>query len=92
MRLDLIKAEIDKDSPQTAKIAGVISTEEVDLQGERVLQKGLDFGYFLKKGVFNYEHQPGAQNLLGYPTKVRQRKGYTEVEGVLQPDQPRHIT
>ena len=33
MRLDLIKAEIDKENPKTAKIAGVISTEEVDLQG-----------------------------------------------------------
>ena len=89
MRIDLIKAEIDKDNRQTAKIAGVISTDEVDLQGERVLQKGLDFSYFLKKGVFNYEHQAGAQNLLGYPTKVTQRKGYTEVEGVLLLDKPK---
>ncbi len=89
MRIDLIKAEIDKDKPQTAKIAGVISTDEVDLQGERVLQKGLDFSYFLKKGVFNYEHQSGASNLLGYPTKVTQRRGYTEVEGVLLLDKPK---
>lgn len=89
MRIDLTKAEIDKDKPQTAKIAGVISTDEVDLQGERVLQKGLDFSYFLKKGVFNYEHQSGASNLLGYPTKVTQRKGYTEVEGVLLLDKPK---
>jgi len=89
MRLDLIKAEIDKDLPNTAKIAGVISTDEVDLQGERVLQKGLDFSYFLKKGCFNYEHQSGAQNLLGYPTKITQRKGYTEVEGVLLLDKPK---
>jgi hypothetical protein len=89
MRIDLIKAEIDKDKPETAKIAGVISTDEVDLQGERVLQKGLDFSYFLKKGVFNYEHQSGASNLLGYPTKVTQRRGYTEVEGVLLLDKPK---
>ncbi len=80
MKIDLIKAEIDTTQPNTAKIAGVISTDEVDLQGERVLQKGLDFSYFLKKGTFNYEHQSGAQNMLGYPTKITQRKGYTEVE------------
>lgn len=89
MKIDLIKAEIDTAQPNTAKIAGVISTDEVDLQGERVLQKGLDFSYFLKKGTFNYEHQAGAQNMLGYPTRIRQRKGYTEVEGVLLLDKPK---
>jgi hypothetical protein len=89
MRIDLYKAERDPDRPNTAKIAGIISTDEVDLQGERVLQKGLDFSYFLKKGTFNYEHKPGAENMLGYPTKITQRKGYTEVEGVLLLDKPR---
>jgi hypothetical protein len=89
MKIDLIKAEIDTTQPNTAKIAGVISTDEVDLQGERVLQKGLDFSYFLKKGTFNYEHQSGAQNMLGYPTKITQRKNYTEVEGVLLLDKPK---
>ena len=89
MRIDLVKAERDPDQPNTAKITGVISTDEVDLQGERVLQKGLDFSYFLKKGTFNYEHQAGAENMLGYPTKINQRKGYTEVEGVLLLDKPK---
>jgi len=88
MKFDLLKAE-KSDTRNTAKIAGVISTDQVDLQGERVLQEGLDFSYFLRKGTFNYEHQPGAQNLLGYPTKVTQRKGYTEVEGVLLLDKPK---
>ena len=89
MRIDLVKAERDPDQPNTAKITGVISTDEVDLQGERVLQKGLDFSYFLKKGTFNYEHQAGAENMLGYPTKINQRKGYTEVEGILLLDKPK---
>ena len=89
MKFDLYKAEVDPTRPHTAKIAGVISTEEVDLQGERVLQKGLDFSYFMKKGTFNYEHQSGAENLLGYPTKVVKRPNYTEVEGVLLLDQPK---
>jgi hypothetical protein len=87
--INLYKAErIDSDE-NIAKIAGVISTDEIDLQGESVKQDGLDFTYFLKKGCFNYEHKAGAENMLGYPTKVRQRKGYTEVEGVLLLDKPK---
>jgi len=87
--INLYKAErIDSDD-NIAKIAGVISTDEIDLQGESVKQDGLDFEYFLKKGCFNYEHKAGAENMLGYPTKVRQRKGYTEVEGVLLLDKPK---
>lgn len=89
MWINLYKAErIDSDE-NIAKIAGVISTDEIDLQGESVKQDGLDFTYFLKKGCFNYEHKAGAENMLGYPTKVRQRKGYTEVEGVLLLDKPK---
>ena len=83
MWINLYKAERIDSEDNIAKIAGVISTDEIDLQGESVKQDGLDFSYFLQKGTFNYEHKTGAENILGYPTKVRQRKGYTEVEGVL---------
>lgn len=89
MWINLYKAERIDSSENIAKIAGVISTDEIDLQGESVKQDGLDFTYFLKKGCFNYEHKAGAENMLGYPTKVRQRKGYTEVEGVLLLDKPK---
>lgn len=89
MWINLYKAERINSDENIAKIAGVISTDEIDLQGESVKQDGLDFSYFLKKGCFNYEHKAGAENMLGYPTKVRQRKGYTEVEGVLLLDKPK---
>lgn len=89
MWINLYKAERIDSAENIAKIAGVISTDEIDLQGESVKQDGLDFTYFLKKGCFNYEHKAGAENMLGYPTKVRQRKGYTEVEGVLLLDKPK---
>ena len=87
MIIDLIKAE--KEGENTAKIAGVISTEDVDLQGEIVKQKGLDFSHFEKSGVFNYEHKHGASNVLGYPTKVKKGRGKTTIEGVLLLDQPK---
>lgn len=49
MWINLYKAErIDSDE-NIAKIAGVISTDEIDLQGESVKQDGLDFTYFSKK-------------------------------------------
>ena len=75
----------------TAKISGIISTEDVDLQGEIVKQSGLDFEHFEKNGVFNYEHRAGADNVLGYPTKVKKRADSTEIEGVLLLDQPRAL-
>lgn len=87
MILDLIKAE--KTTEQTAKIKGVISTESVDLQGEIIKQAGLDFDHFTKRGVFNYEHKPGAENVLGYPTKIIKSNKRTEIEGVLLLEQPR---
>ena len=87
MIIDLVKAESQRDN--TALIKGVISTEDCDLQGEIVKQKGLDFEHFEKRGVFNYEHRPGAENVLGYPTKVRKRASSTEIEGVLLLDQPK---
>ena len=89
LSFDLLKAEKDTEQPNTAKIAGVISTEELDLQGEIVKQDGLDFDYFLKKGYFNYEHKAGVENLLGYPTKVSRENDQTTVEGVLLLDKPK---
>ena len=85
--LTLIKAE--QDTERTAKIRGVISTDSEDMQGERVSQEGLDFSYFLKKGWFNYEHQRGAENLLGYPTGIKREGNQTTVEGVLLLDVPK---
>lgn len=89
MIIDLIKADETNDGENTALIKGVISTEDVDLQGEIVKQKGLDFSHFEKSGVFNYEHRAGAENVLGYPTSVKRRAGVTEIEGVLLLDQPK---
>lgn len=90
MIIDLVKAERETGS-STAKIAGIISTEDVDLQGEIVKQRGLDFSHFEKNGVLNYEHKSGAENVLGYPTRVKQRRNTTEIEGVLLLEQPRAL-
>lgn len=83
----LVKAEEAEDG--LAKIGGVISTEARDLQGEIVLQDGLDFSEFERSGFFNYEHRPGIENLLGYPTRVIRKGDQTIVEGILMLDRPK---
>ena len=89
LKFDLKKAELDPKKPNIANISGVISTDEIDLQGERIDQDGLDFDYFLRKGYFNYEHKSGVENLLGYPTKVKRKGNGTEVQGILLLDRPK---
>jgi len=79
------------ESPEkmTARIGGVISTQGVDMQGETILQDGLDWSYFLKHGWFNWEHQPGPENILGEPLKVIKDGDTTRVEGVLYLHKPK---
>jgi hypothetical protein len=60
-----------KSGPNRMRIWGLASTERLDLQNERVLQRGLDFGHFLKHGWFNDDHKKGTSDVLGYPTKAK---------------------
>ena len=53
------------------RIGGLISTESEDLDGEVILQDGLDFSTFLDKGYFNDNHSPKMADSLGYPTTVQ---------------------
>ena len=66
------------------RIAGVISTEKLDKQGEVVIQKGLDFSPFLSHGWFNDNHKKGTDDVLGYPTSVsRFQKGEKLPDGTI---------
>ena len=62
----LLKAEKGK----RRFLQGVASTPEKDLQGEEVLQKGMDLRYFLKHGYLNDDHKPGFENKVGQPTSA----------------------
>lgn len=58
----------DGEEPQaTARFVALVSASGKDLQGEDLDQDGLDWDYFFKHGWFNWEHQPGPENILGYP-------------------------
>lgn len=79
----LSKAQED-DPPVTARIGGVCSTDDMDFEGERIAQNGLDWSYFLQHGWFNHEHQQGPAAVLGHPTRVEAVDDHrTRVEGEL---------
>ena len=81
MPASVIKAGKDKDGKRW--IEGIASTHHLDLQNERVEQRGLDFSYFLKHGFFNNDHKHGVENLVGEPTEARITKDGFRVKGFL---------
>lgn len=69
------------------RIAGLVSTDELDRQGETLIQEGLDFGPFLKGGWFNDNHDGSTTAVVGYPisadlVQLPGRRGWW-VEGYL---------
>lgn len=68
---DVSKADAGKNQ----RIAGIISTDELDQQGERILQEGLDFTKLLgERGFFNDDHGSKHHDLLGVPETIKQYK------------------
>ena len=47
--LDIIKGSAEDAEPMTARIGGIVSTEGLDQQGDRVVQEGIDWTYALSK-------------------------------------------
>lgn len=66
--MDLAKSEHADDDNRV--IRGLASCEEMDGQGEVVLQKGMDCGPALASGWINWDHMPGPENLIGIPTSL----------------------
>jgi len=63
------------------RIGGIVSSEEPDLQGDTLIQKGLDFSAFLTNGWYNDNHSKET-TALGYPESVEQfAKGETLPDG-----------
>lgn len=59
----------EKASPdgKERRIGGIVSTNDMDRQGEILLQEGLDFEPFLKGGWFNDNHSSDTDAAVGYP-------------------------
>lgn len=62
--------EGDKDR----RIAGFVTTDDLDQQGEKLVQTGLDFEHFLTKGWFNDNHSRETTGIVGYPETAELRK------------------
>lgn len=62
----IMPAQFYKSDDGDWKIAGLASTEDVDQQGERIIQKGIDLTPVDQgKGWFNFDHLPGPENTIG---------------------------
>jgi hypothetical protein len=79
--LEVKKSGKGKDSKRW--IQGIASTDQRDLQGEIVQQKGIDFAYFMKHGYFNDDHKGGPENKVGQPTECKVTKNGLWVKGFL---------
>lgn len=84
----------DEEALDSWKIRGVASTGDMDYQGETVDQDGLDITILKAgRGVFNHDHQPGPENILGEIEDadfiVHEGKKMLTVEGYLFKHQPK---
>jgi len=50
------------------RIGGIVTTDQLDKQGEEIVQTGLDFRPFLQSGWYNDNHGQRTSDVLGYPT------------------------
>lgn len=68
-------------------IGGLATTDSTDLQGQSVLQDGLDFSYFEKNGWFTDEHSKDPKDIVGWSTSpaLFVRKGQTLPDGRVAP-------
>lgn len=60
----------DENATRRGRIKGIASSECVDADAEIVVQSGLDWDYFLKKGFISLEHPLGITNIVGEPVSV----------------------
>lgn len=62
----IVPADLEKGADGEWKIRGLASTEHVDQQGERIIQKGIDLTPIDKrKGILNWDHGRGPENTIG---------------------------
>jgi hypothetical protein len=78
---DCIKAEETSDGKRI--IRGRASAEAVDLQGEKVIQNGIDYNYFLKSGFIVDDHKTGVENRVGEPLEAKITNKGLEIKALI---------
>jgi hypothetical protein len=66
--MSLTKSEGASDEDRL--IRGLASAENIDAQGEVILQQGIDPQPALQRGYLNYDHLQGPENIIGVPLKI----------------------
>ena len=80
----VIPAELEKSKDGEWKIRGLASSEDLDQQGEIILQKGIDLTPIdQKKGILNWDHQRGPENTIGVLDGYQRAGNQLYVEGRL---------
>lgn len=85
----------DSDKAKDGLFKGIASVETPDLEKQTVIQAGMKWGYFLKQGYFNYDHQDedGPHEIVGEPLGIYKAKvkgaPATGLKGMLYMNQPR---
>ncbi len=64
----------DAPEGERRRFGGIASTETRDQDGEVILQRGLDWKYFMSKGWFNDNHGRKTGDIVGFPSKVEYYK------------------
>ena len=62
-----LKKSLDSSDNEDRYIFGLASTEDFDMEGEKMLQKGLNIDYFKNYGFYNYDHWKGPDAIIGVP-------------------------
>lgn len=69
--VEVVKAGDDEVAARPlGMIRGITSSEIRDLDGEVILQKGLDWSEALSTGYLTHEHPLGSLNIVGFPQKI----------------------
>ena len=83
-----IPFNLKKSREGRVEIEGIASVQSPDIAGETVIQKGMDLGYFLKRGFFNDNHAKDSGGKVGVPTYAKHTSNGLHVKGYLL-DTPR---
>lgn len=69
--IDIKKAteQASKEDTKDIYVSGFASTPDLDMQGEIVVPSGIDISYFQDHGWINFEHEQGADYVIGVPTE-----------------------
>jgi hypothetical protein len=64
----LFKAAVEL--PDSVPVRGLVSSELRDIQGERIIQSGMDWSWFLKFGRLTAGHPATNRNVIGQPVRL----------------------